>query len=53
MLAILAKPLSRVKSVVPCPKAVAAIKTSVIVTATPFKRAARKMLSASRYVETP
>jgi hypothetical protein len=31
MLAILAKPLSRVKSVVPWSKAIAAIKTSVVV----------------------
>jgi len=53
MLAILVKALSRVKRVVPCSKAIAAIKTSLVVTATPFERAARKMLAASRYVENP
>ena len=46
MLAILVKSLSRVKSVAPCSKAIAAINTSVVVTATPFERAARKMLAA-------
>jgi len=53
MLAILVESQSRVKSEVPCSKAIAAIKTSVVVTATPFERAARKMLAASRYVENP
>ena len=53
MLAILVKSLPRVKSVVPCSKAIAAIKTSVVVTAMPFERAPRNMLAASRYVENP
>jgi hypothetical protein len=50
MLTILVKSLSRVKSVAPCSKAIAAIKTSAVVTATPFERAARKI--RSRFVDT-
>ena len=41
------------KSVVPCSKAIAAIKTPVVVTAIPFESAPRKMLAACRYVENP
>jgi hypothetical protein len=42
MLAILVESLSRVKSVVPCSKAIAAIKTSMVVTAIPFANYFRK-----------
>ncbi len=51
--AIRVKSLSRVKSVAPCSNAIAAIKASMVVKATPFARAARKMLAASLYVENP
>jgi len=51
--AIRAKSLSKVKSVALCSEAIAAISASVVVTATPFGRAARKMLAASRYVANP
>ncbi len=50
---ILLKSLSRVKSAAPCSNAIAAIKESMVVKATPFARAARKMRAASRYVENP
>lgn len=52
-LAIRGKSMSNVKSVAPYSEAIAAIRASVVVTATPFVRAARKMLAASRYVENP
>jgi hypothetical protein len=52
-LAIRAKSLSNVKSVALCSEAIAAIRASVVVTATPFARAARKILAASRYVGNP
>jgi hypothetical protein len=51
--AILVKSLSRVKSVAPCSNAIAAIKASMVVKATPFARAAREIVAASQYVENP
>lgn len=45
--------VSRVKGVTPCSNAIAAIRASMVVTATPFARAARKMAAAYRYVEKP
>ena len=53
MPAIRVKSLSKVKSVAPCSEAIAAIRASAVVTATPFARAARKILAASRYVGKP
>lgn len=48
MLAIRAKSLSRVKSVALYSEVIAAIRASVVVTATPFARADRKMWAARR-----
>ena len=52
-LAILVKSLSKVKSVAPCSKTIAAIKVSTVVTAMPFERADRKIIAASQYVRNP